>query len=59
MPPQGSVVRNAAIAPDAMSIVDCLREGDANDNLHLIDLTKSTPTDTAITTDGKSCNPGF
>jgi hypothetical protein len=37
-------------------VVYCLGEGDAS-NLHLIDLTKNPATDTAITTDGKSCHP--
>ncbi len=59
VPPSGAVVRNAAISPDATSIVYCLRAADESENLHLIDLTASTPTDTAITTDGKSCHPGF
>ncbi|MDF2693094.1 MAG: putative secreted protein [Labilithrix sp.] len=59
VPPSGAVIASAAIAPDATSIVYCLRDDDANENLHLIDLTASTPTDTAITTDGKSCNPSF
>lgn len=55
-PPSGSYVQDATVAPDSSAIVYCLREGDAY-NLHLIDLTGAQATDTAITTDGKSCHP--
>ena len=52
--PDTSVV-DATIAPDGRALVYCLRKGDAQD-LHLIDLTKTPATDTAITKDGKSCH---
>ncbi len=59
VPPANAYVQNATVAPDGSAIVYCLREGDSSYNLHLIDLTPAKPTDTAITNDGKSCNPRF
>lgn len=58
--PRGAIVNSVAVAPDASKIVYCVRqnEGTATD-LHLIDLTAASPTDAAITTDGKSCAPSF
>lgn len=49
-------VFDAAIAPDGRGIVYCLKKGEAT-NLRYIDLTKEPATDTALTTDGKSCHP--
>lgn len=59
-PPADSVMGNAAIAPDASSIVYCLQNTTAGSrDLHLIDLSTSPPTDTALTHDGMSCSPSF
>lgn len=58
--PAGSVVYGAALAPDASKVVYCLRRDDTSaTDLHLIDLTASSLTDVAITTDGRSCDPSF
>lgn len=59
VPPPNNYVWNATIAPDASSIVYCLKQGDDRYDLHLIDLTATKATDVAITTDGKSCQPRF
>lgn len=60
VPPQGSTVYGAAISPDASKIVYCVRnDANATEDLHLLDLGGASPTDTAITTDGKSCDPSF
>ena len=59
VPPPNNYVWNAAIAPDASSIVYCLKQGDDRYDLHLIDLTATKATDVAITNDGKSCSPRF
>jgi Tol biopolymer transport system component len=58
--PEGSGVHSVAIAPDESKIVYCVQQdqGGAED-LHLIDLTAASPTDSAITTDGVSCDPSF
>jgi hypothetical protein len=58
VPDEGSYVRSATIAPDGSSIVYCLQTDDAND-LRLIDLTKNPAPDTALTNDGRSCDPAF
>jgi Tol biopolymer transport system component len=52
--PDARVV-DASVAPDGRGIVYCLQQGEAQ-NLHLIDLTKDSATDAAITNDGKSCH---
>jgi hypothetical protein len=51
-------ITSATIAPDATSLVYCLRHDDVTD-LHAIDLTQAEPEDRPITTDGKSCYPAF
>ncbi|OJY20603.1 MAG: hypothetical protein BGO98_04760 [Myxococcales bacterium 68-20] len=60
VPPQDSTIYSVAISPDASKIVYCLRnDNDSTVDLHLIDVSAASPTDTAITTDGKSCYPSF
>jgi hypothetical protein len=59
LPQAGETVQNAAISKDAQTIVYCVRHADSTTDLHVVDLTPSTPTDTALTTDGKSCSPKF
>ncbi|WP_437899001.1 hypothetical protein [Sorangium sp. So ce124] len=54
----GTYIDSATIAPDATSLVYCLRHDDVTD-LHAIDLTQAEPEDRPITTDGKSCYPAF
>jgi hypothetical protein len=58
-PQDGETVQNATISKDALTIVYCVRHADATTDLHVVDLTPSTPTDTPLTTDGKSCSPKF
>lgn len=52
---------NGTIAPDNGSIVTCVHEGPDGtlENLHVLDLTVDPPVDTALTTDGVSCDPRF
>lgn len=58
--PQGAGVQSVALAPDASKIVYCLRQNESNgEDLHLVDLTAESLTDTSITTDGTSCDPVF
>lgn len=58
--PPGSAVYGVAISPDSTKLVYCLRSDEGGlEDLHLIDLAESSPTDVAITTDGKSCEPSF
>jgi len=57
--PKESWVESMAITPDQSKIVYCLSHDNNADDLHLVDLTVTPPTDTAITNDGKSCNPSF
>ncbi len=57
--PEGTAIYGAAISPDASKIVYCLRDDDGPTNLRLIDLDLASPTDVALTTDGKSCAPSF
>jgi Tol biopolymer transport system component len=58
--PAGSSVMNVALSPDGSKIVYCLRNNDtAEHDLHVVDISTSTPTDTAITNDGKSCYASF
>lgn len=58
--PEGYSVDSVTIAPDFSKAVYCLRHGaDNTSNLHLLDLTATPPTDTAITTDGASYAPSF
>jgi len=49
---------NGAVSPDGNAIVYCVREGQAS-NLHGLDLSVDPPVDTALTTDGGSCDPVF
>ncbi|MEO6598554.1 MAG: hypothetical protein ABIQ16_01685 [Polyangiaceae bacterium] len=58
--PEGTGIRSVAASPDSSKIVYCTydKESGAKD-LHLIDLAPASPTDVAITTDGKSCQPSF
>lgn len=59
-PPSGSHFRSVAISPDGSKIVYCLADDTTNArDLHVIDLAPATPTDTALTNDGKSCDPSF
>lgn len=51
-------IESGSVAPDGSAIVYCLRDGDAKD-LHVLDLTKTPPVDSALTNDGASCNPSF
>lgn len=59
--PEETGIDSVALSPDATKVVYCLRQNNGAfvANLHLIDLTSSSLTDTAITTDGKSCSPSF
>ena len=58
--PAGSSIRNVAASPDGSKFVYCLHDDDTSkEDLHLVDVSKSPPTDTAITNDGKSCRPSF
>lgn len=58
--PDGTIIERVAVAPDATKAVYCLRQNTSNaEDLHLLDLTTSPPADTAITTDGQSCDPSF
>lgn len=57
--PEGTVVDAVAISPDSSKLVYCLSTNDGEEDLHLIDLAAASPTDTALTTDGKSCDPSF
>ncbi|AKU98697.1 hypothetical protein AKJ09_05361 [Labilithrix luteola] len=60
VPPEGSTIYSAAISPDTSKIVYCIRNDvDSTLNLHLVDVSAASATDTAITTDGKSCYPSF
>ncbi|MBX3196621.1 MAG: hypothetical protein KF894_00590 [Labilithrix sp.] len=59
VPPQGSAIVSVAMSPDASKIVYCLRNDDSTSDLHVIDVSAASPTDTPITTDGKSCYPSF
>ncbi|WP_437870241.1 hypothetical protein [Sorangium sp. So ce363] len=54
----GTYIDSVTIAPDATSLVYCLRHDDVTD-LHAIDLTEAEPEDRPITTDGKRCSPAF
>lgn len=57
-PPDGSSIYGVAVAPDASKLVYCLRQDDTGaEDLHLMDLTQNPVTDTAITHDGRSCDP--
>lgn len=49
-------VLDGTVAPDGSVVVYCLRRGEADD-LHVVNLSVTPPTDTAITNDGKSCHP--
>lgn len=58
--PTGTTIYDVALSPDASKIVYCAHDNTSGaENLHLIDLTQASPTDTAITTDGQSCDPAF
>ena len=58
--PADSSFYSLAISPDGTKIVYCLRNQDtASRDLHLVDVSTTTPTDTKITNDGKSCSPSF
>jgi hypothetical protein len=59
VPEVGEYVQNAAISKDGQTIVYCVKHADSTRDLHVIDLAPSTPTDTPLTTDGKSCSPKF
>lgn len=59
-PPADSGIWSVAITPDGSKIVYCLYDNNTSKtDLHLFDVTASPPTDTAITSDGKSCYPSF
>jgi hypothetical protein len=57
--PANATISSVAMSPDASKIVYCVRDDEGNEDLHLIDLGLESPTDVAITTDGKSCDPAF
>jgi hypothetical protein len=59
IPDAGNYVQDAAVSTDGSTIVYSLRDSTSAYNLHAIDLTQATPVDKAITSDGKSCHPGF
>jgi hypothetical protein len=59
IPERDEYVQAASIAPDASAIVYCLRHGSHATDLHLLDLNTKPPTDSPMTTDGKSCYPKF
>ncbi len=56
---EGSAIYSVAVSPDTSKIVYCVRDDDGLVNLRLIDLSAEPATDTALTTDGKSCTPSF
>jgi hypothetical protein len=58
-PPANASVYGATMNADASQVVYCVRDDDGNEDLRLIDLSAASPTDIAITTDGKSCDPSF
>lgn len=58
-PPADATIYSVAMSPDGSKIVYCLHDDDGSEDLHLIDLSLESPIDTAITTDGKSCDPVF
>jgi hypothetical protein len=56
----GETIYSVSISADASKIVYCVHDNDSGDeNLRLIDLSGATATDSALTTDGKSCDPSF
>lgn len=57
-PPDG-YIDAVTLNGDATKIVYCARDADGNEDLRLLDLRPESPVDTAITTDGKSCDPSF
>jgi Tol biopolymer transport system component len=59
-PPQGSTAYGVAVSTDGTKAVYCVRD-DATDaeDLRLLDLAADPITDSALTTDGKSCSPAF
>lgn len=58
-PPTDAAITSVTMSGDASKIVYCSRDSDGNEDLHVIDLSLEAPTDTAITNDGKSCDPSF
>lgn len=58
-PPENASVYGATVNADATKIVYCVRDDDGKEDLRVIDLSAASPTDTALTTDGKSCDPSF
>ena len=53
-----TVARGAAMTADG-KIVYCVRAGNGATDLRLLDGTVTPATDTALTTDGKSCDPRY
>lgn len=51
----GIDIVNAVFAPDNVHLVYCVQQGDAYD-VRLLDLSVDPPTDSALTTDGISCD---
>lgn len=51
-------VRGAAMLADG-KIVYCVRSGTGAEDLHVVDASATPPTDTPLTTDGKSCDPRY
>lgn len=59
-PPANGIIDSVTISSDGSTLVYATRNNDTGaHDLHRIDLTLSKPTDTAITTDGKSRRPWF
>lgn len=59
LPPADGGIDGVTVSPDASKIVYCVRNGDGALDLRLIDLGLASPTDVALTSDGKSCEPSF
>lgn len=57
--PVGTGIQRVAVSADTSKIVYCLSRDDGREDLHLIDLSLTSPTDVELTTDGKSCHPSF
>lgn len=58
----GQWIEGQDLAPDGQRMVVCVGEtvnGAAQRDLYLVDLTSTTPSSTALTTDGKSCDPSW
>jgi Tol biopolymer transport system component len=58
--PQGSTAYGVAVSTDGTKAVYCTHDDTTGaEDLHLLDLAANPITDSALTTDGKSCSPAF